>query len=1653
MRVSLQEPMRSYKFKRRVKKAFRRIACVLGCIVAFITTYALILPAITLEQTAFCGIDEHTHDASCYSQQIENRNLICTLPEHTQHVHDTGCYYTPEPVSHSHSDNCVVNVMGDLICTQLVCEGHKHGDSCYQITTELLCANSQEHIHTDECYSDQQLICTLEENHVHDSACYRQELVCQIPESDGHSHGDDCYHWDQEYGCGLEEGPLETAEPQLLCTEPVAAGHIHDSACFEVAFVDAEPVCGQTHEHTYICYPLACQLTEHTHELQCYSDPSADVENRQTWEATMQNVELTGDWYADTLAIAESQLGYTESTRNYEVGKDNTIHGYTRYGDWYGSPYGDWCAMFASFCLRYAGVDTIAIHANVPRWIENLTEQGLYRTAAEAQPKPGCLVFFDWTENALADHVGIVVEMDGQTLKTIEGNSGDKVCYRTHNLADSHIMGYSMLPQKLSDEALAQIEAVISLIDAMPSADEIDAKIEEFEIAEDYEGEEVWLTEVYQQVGQTYLAYMNLDEALHGFVTNREKLLELEYIWSALPLANGSVWLDGTNGTLMAFTNSDNTRISLQVGQEYTLPETWKSPAKYNYALNGWYDITTGTYYKPGDTLTVEGDHVLYADWMASTYDVGIFNEHTVDSLDTNSFITTHVFDYSSIFNMYSTTYTGTISSSSHSETWDAVRRNLTAEGTPVNKNDTLGFIFRDWDNGGKDLSYPKEANEDWNKSSTGSTSVTAGIMNTATGQKVLDMLFYPADTDSNNDAVLGKKYVGTGNYLYQYMEEGLPNYDGVHNGYFYYDSTKNAASYNQTDARFYVYDYLERTSDSLKDGCNSNGTMKTAGGHSDFLPFNSPYANTNGMNQVTYQVGESNQINYEYDAKYDGEQSEKENIGTNYWYGFSSTIEFYLPNDTGYSETINGQTVYGNQSTHGQDMTFHFSGDDDVWVYIDGELVLDLGGMHDIVDGDINFSTGHVISAGTTSDLHLEEGSHKLTIYYMERGASQANCMIYFNIAPRFTLNIEKEDYLDRHLLNGAQFTVYTDEACTEPAKLWPSHEAYLADKNQDNFVSTFVVADGRADLWGFSTGHTYYIKETSPPDGYPIPKGIIRLTMDNVGNSNYEVLDVVEENGEPITPGFTAYGFRIDPETEQAYLIITNGDGLLAETTSVLAKKVWDDTATTHPDVPVYLLADGARIREVTLNESNNWQYIWENLPRYKSDGNGGTITIDYTVQEGTVPGYVGKVTELTELEESVTTWTQSTTGFTGGNTYLLNAGGDYLATVSGTDASLQWVDEATAKASPTAHWTASGNNNSVILTNGVGQTLYYYSGSYNSRYYYAAASGSGYRNLTFNTTNGRLYYNATTDRYLSKSFNGTGRLAASTNSNVASFTLYKETTTTVSTPIEGIGYLITNTPASETTSLTVNKEWLNGDTEADTALYQTLSVPVKLLANGADTGQTLTLKYSNNWTATFTNLPVEDAGGKKIEYSVVEVLGSDNWQATYSYSGTIATISNHYQLIIPVEKVWGADVTDLPQSITLNLYSAAGDGQTATLLDTLTLTAANKWSGSFKAVYPDADQIYYVYEPSGEYSVSYSSPAEIFINGVRKTVAKVTFTDSAQSQPATVTVTNQMLYELPETGGAGTCLYTGAGLLLILNSMAFLLYKYKKRRKEVL
>ena len=182
------------------------------------------------------------------------------------------------------------------------------------------------------------------------------------------------------------------------------------------------------------------------------SDPTVDLEAAPIWEAPFRGLMLTGDWRKDLVTIAWTQNGYEESEDNFEMvpkaGGGYTKNGYTRYGAWYGYPYGDWCAMFISFCLYYAGIpkDVFPYGHEVEDWLYALADKGYCVPAAAYTPKAGDLVFL--ASDQSIDHVGIVCTVDesADLLRTFEGNRTSKVETFDYSLKDSHIVGYAVLP-------------------------------------------------------------------------------------------------------------------------------------------------------------------------------------------------------------------------------------------------------------------------------------------------------------------------------------------------------------------------------------------------------------------------------------------------------------------------------------------------------------------------------------------------------------------------------------------------------------------------------------------------------------------------------------------------------------------------------------------------------------------------------------------------------------------------------------------------------------------------------------------------------------------------------------------------------------------------------------------------------------------------------------------------------------------------------------------------------------------------------------------------------------------------------------------------------------------------------------------------------
>ena len=489
MRDGRENRFASYVVNWRKKKAWQKVVQVMACIVVFCTTYALILPAITQEQTTYCGLEEHKHGDSCY-EFAPVEKLTCELEEAEAHTHDDSCYLP----AHTHTDECYTPA---LICGQEEAEAHQHTDACFELegaTLTCILEESEGHTHTSECYTTETTL-TCEEDHEHTEDCYTvtEQLTCEKEEAEGHTHTSDCYTGGELVQiCGLEETEGHThteacysetetalvctleerAEQEQICGLEETEGHTHTEECYETVTptIEQKLICIEEHEHTDSCYEtvipegtLVCQLEEHTHSLICFSNPNADVETSEDWEKNLPEEEaLTGSWPYDLVTIAKTQLGYTESTANYNVENETEIKGYTRYGAYVGDPYGDWNIYFVKFCRDYALINemVLPIEDTYEAWVEALADWDLYYDAEDGYydelVKPGDIVFLNMDEEdddpelakQLPDFAAIVLKVNESELELIagdyraEGSTVDQVDTFKITLDDERIIGY-----------------------------------------------------------------------------------------------------------------------------------------------------------------------------------------------------------------------------------------------------------------------------------------------------------------------------------------------------------------------------------------------------------------------------------------------------------------------------------------------------------------------------------------------------------------------------------------------------------------------------------------------------------------------------------------------------------------------------------------------------------------------------------------------------------------------------------------------------------------------------------------------------------------------------------------------------------------------------------------------------------------------------------------------------------------------------------------------------------------------------------------------------------------------------------------------------------------------------------------------------------
>lgn len=328
----LKTYMERFRENRHTLRRYTAFVLALAMITTLFVNWQLHGVGISMTAQYQCGEEEHTHTADCYTKvltcgyeegELENADEVAAAAAATS---QPTIEEEPMPLS---------------LEPQIEFVPHEH---------------------TDDCYTEVQTLTCMEEEHVHDDDCFDPEDGSLICDKFEHTHDESCYTTEYELTCGLEEGELveQVVEPTqsaalaaMAVAEPVALAPMVDTV---------EPI---YHHHTDACYEevLTCPLPEHHHTVACLSDTSADLETPEEWQAANAEAVMTGNWAEDLVSVAKTQLGYEQSEKNFEIDPADgvTLRYYSRYGQSYGNPYGEWDVMFLSYCLKYAGIPQSAI--------------------------------------------------------------------------------------------------------------------------------------------------------------------------------------------------------------------------------------------------------------------------------------------------------------------------------------------------------------------------------------------------------------------------------------------------------------------------------------------------------------------------------------------------------------------------------------------------------------------------------------------------------------------------------------------------------------------------------------------------------------------------------------------------------------------------------------------------------------------------------------------------------------------------------------------------------------------------------------------------------------------------------------------------------------------------------------------------------------------------------------------------------------------------------------------------------------------------------------------------------------------------------------------------------------------------------------------
>ncbi len=499
--------------------------------------------------------------------------------------------------------------------------------------------------------------------------------------------------------------------------------------------------------------------------------------------------------------------------------------------------------------------------------------------------------------------------------------------------------------------------------------------------------------------------------------------------------------------------------------------------------------------------------------------------------------------------------------------------------------------------------------------------------------------------------------------------------------GYFEYDSTQNFAHLNtegELAGTFTVYDQLGAIS-------TRNATIRATRTHGQFMP----YDTIEGKGYATYGNGIviTNQTDVLANRLPDSDPRKGEKL---YNLGFEESGQgrvdyfFGMQMEASFTQTPNGLDAWGH------DIIFEFSGDDDFWLYVDGELVLDLGDIHSAQTGSINFRTGDITYNRGSGDVHTtlydtfrsnyqkrglseaeiatklneifinEDGNyifkhystHTMKMFYMERGAGASNLHMRFNLAAvrPGTFQLSKK-------LSGTENEA--NDLIEFPYQIWyksestgtyvllsdPSKVKYVGTSTQAKYQPTFTPAGGQS-----AYEHVFFLKPGESVEA-ELPVDVIDYYVVECG-VNPDVYDVVKANNAELTGTSTPNGNRKDYKVDPATLIdrskieydnhVKEGSMRSLEIT----KRLWDQGGQSRLVYPADKTPFTFRLYLGTENDDSRALPLANMYSYHVKDNDGNYCRWDAGTQSFVSLGKTS-YSDLTDTEKKQATFTTSING----------------------------------------------------------------------------------------------------------------------------------------------------------------------------------------------------------------------------------------------------------------------------------------------------------------------------------------------------------------------------------------------------------------------